>query len=408
MAVMRLGLIGKPLGHSWSKQIHESFLDVEYQMWELGENELDDFFERRDFDGINVTIPYKQRVIAYLDELDDKANKIGAVNCIVNHDGKLKGYNTDYLGFMMILKRNNVDCNKACVLGNGGASKAVCEALDELDIDYDLVSRRGYMSYEELYERESEFDLLINTTPVGMYPEIDEVIVDIDRFSNLKWVVDIVANPLCTRLQYEADKRNINSLGGIEMLVNQAFIADELYTDSKLDESMIDVCLSRLIRQRQNIVLIGMPSSGKSSVGRSLSDRSGRVLYDSDEMIVKDIDMPISSYFELYGEDGFRKIEKEVYRKLSLETSCIISCGGGAILDEDNMRRLKGNGLIVYLRRDLDKLESSTERPLSSNRKDLESLFESRKGLYEKYADVCIDNNDDIDDVVDKIGGLII
>lgn len=405
---MRLGLIGHPLGHSWSPAIHQYFIHEDYQLSDLDEKQLDAFLKEKDFDGLNVTIPYKETVIPYLDELDEMAEKIGAVNCIVNDHGKLKGYNTDWIGFAEMLKHHDVDVKgkKIAVLGSGGASKAIAAALEYLGgIPY-VISRRkreGVLTYEELFEREKEFPVIVNTTPVGMYPHCDDVPVDLKRFHHLEAVVDIVANPLRTRLCFEAKSLGLQTCGGFEMLVRQAFAADELFLNKKLNGSMVSSCMNALLKTRRNIVLIGMPTSGKTTVSKELGRVLKRGPVEMDAEIEKKLGTSISQCFAEKGEEYFRKTETEVAREHRQGKGEIISCGGGVIKTPETMRYLSENGLVILMTRNLDQLYPSDDRPLASSKEAVKKLYEERKPLYEKYRDVTVDNSGTIEETIQEI-----
>lgn len=406
--LMKLGLIGKPLGHSWSPGIHKFLIGEDYGLWELNEHELADFFSRRDFDGINVTIPYKTAVIPYLDRVDEAAERMGAVNCVVNKGGELIGYNTDYTGLRRMIERRGITNagGRVCILGSGGASKAAEEVCRSKGWEYDIVSRSGgagRITYDELYDRGDDYTLLINATPVGMSPNMDECPVDMKKLEGLKYVVDIVANPLRTRLCFEASIRGIETCGGLEMLVSQALSADEIFLGEKLDEGLVSGCMSYLLKERRNIVLIGMPSSGKTTIGKIISEKSGMEFIDTDDEIIKRIGMTIPEFFEKEGEREFRRIESEVCRDLSCEQGRVIATGGGAVESEDNMRRLAYNGLLVYLDTPSELLTATDSRPLSADADKLMALYERRLPLYEGYADEGVDNSRGLEIAADEI-----
>ena len=405
MSKLKLGLIGKPLGHSWSPEIHKYLTGADYKLWEIDEGDLSGFMKRRDFDGINVTIPYKEAVIEYLDEIDEAAGRMGAVNCIVNRDGRLKGYNTDCIGLLKMMKRRSAK-GKAAILGTGGASKAAEEVCRNLGIDFEKVSRserEGCITYEELKQRGDEFTLLINATPVGMYPNEDEAPVDVRKFSRLRQVVDIVANPVRTRLCYEAEQVGIPAAGGLEMLVYQALAAEEIFTGENLSDAKAEECVEKLLAERRNIVLIGMPSSGKSTVGRLLAERLGREFIDTDDEIVSRAGRPITEIFAEDGEAEFRKIEREVCEIFSKKSGLVIACGGGVVEFEENMRRLAYNGIIIYLDRSLELLTPTESRPLSPDKEKLAGIYKRRKDLYERYSDIRIRNDGRAEDAADEI-----
>lgn len=403
---MKLGLIGNPLGHSWSPAIHSLLIGADYQLWPLEEDQLAGFLKKRDFDGLNVTIPYKQAVMPYLDEIDEAAKMIGAVNTIVNRNGKLKGYNTDYYGFMATLRSAGFDVKgkKVAILGSGGASKAVRVAITELGGNPLIVSRKPQkeqISYEELKALQPSY--IINATPVGMYPKMDTMPIDPADYSSLEGIGDVIANPLRTRLVIKAQMKGLKTFGGLEMLVRQAFKADELFLDQKLDESLNDKCLQQLIRERRNLVLIGMPTAGKSTLAALLAARTGKKLVETDQQIVEEIGMPITEYFRLHGEEAFRDKESQQAGELAGKTGLVISCGGGIIKREENMLNLAQNGLIIWIDRDLELLETSDSRPLSNAPWKLKELYEERKPLYEKYSDIRIANNGSLEETLEKL-----
>ena len=406
---MKLGLIGYPLGHSWSKPIHDFMIGSDYQMFELKPEELEGFMTKKDFDGLNVTIPYKQKVMKYLDEIDETAAKIGAVNTIVNHNGVLKGYNTDYLGFMEMLKRNHIDVQgkKTAVLGSGGASRAVAAALAILGADFDIVSRKAEREntilYETMYERSDDYQVIVNTTPLGLAPHPDDMPVNLSRFTKLEAVADIIANPLRTRLLFEAGCRGLKTAGGLEMLVAQAWHADLLYTGEQLDPQLITDCLAELYRDRRSIVLIGMPTAGKTTVSALLGEACGRDVIEMDDEIVEILGTSIKECFAEKGEDYFRWLEQEVAKDLRSGGRFVISCGGGVIKNPETMRFLSENSIVVWLKRGIEQLFATDSRPLSSNAEALRKLYEERRPLYELYSDVSADNTGDISDTVAEI-----
>ena len=405
---MKLGLIGHPLGHSWSPEIHDYFIHQNYQLFDLNDAELDSFLKKKNFDGLNVTIPYKQTVIPYLDELDRNAEQIGAVNCIVSQGGKLKGYNTDCIGFAEMLKHHHIDVKgkHTAVLGSGGASKAVVTALKDLGGIPSVISRHkkeGVLTYEELYEKEEQFSVIVNTTPVGMFPQCDDIPVDLKKFHHLKSVVDIVANPLRTRLCFEAKSMGLQTCGGFEMLVRQAFVADELFLHQKLDSTMVPQCMNTLLKERRNIVLIGMPTSGKTTVSRELGKVLKKEPVEMDQEIEKKLGMSISECFAKKGEAYFRTIETEVAKDHRQGKGEIISCGGGVIKTPETMRYLSENGIVILITRNPDQLYPSGDRPLASSKEALKKLYEERKPLYERYRDVRVDNSGIINETIQEI-----
>ena len=408
---MKLGLIGKPLGHSFSREIHRFLIQEDYSYWELEEDKLEEFLKKRDFDGINVTIPYKKSVIPYLDEIDPAAKRIGAVNTIVHQEEKLKGYNTDYTGLMRMIQNHQMDLQgqSVAILGSGGASLAAIEAVNALGGTPVRVSRTkkyASLSYDELYEQGKEFTYLINATPVGMYPDVDEVPVDLDQLPNLRGVVDIIANPLRTKLVFTAEQKGIPACGGLEMLVGQALSADEYFLNQRMEDSLIEDCLKELYREKRNIVLIGMPSAGKSTVAQLLSEKKQQEVIEMDACIEEEIGMSIRDYFAKSGEEAFRNKESEMCARHRFDQGKIISCGGGVIKREENIRNLAYNGILIFIDRDVDKLFASDSRPLSQSKSDVENLYQERYEFYERYCDVRIENNSELSRVIEEIEKL--
>ena len=403
---MKLGLIGHPLSHSWSPQIHKFFLGEPYELINLEPEELESFLKKRDFDGVNVTIPYKTAVMPYLDEIDPAASEIGAVNCIVNRDGRLKGYNTDYLGFRDMLVQAGIEVNgkQTAVLGSGGASKAVARALRDLGGNVSVVSRTPHddlIGYDDLYQ--GSFEVIVNTTPLGMFPQIDDMPADLHRLQGMSTVIDIIANPVRSALLFTAGMIGCRTLGGLEMLVRQAFAADELFTGRTLDRDMIGPCIRMLKQQKQNIVLIGMPTSGKTTLGALLSEATGKKLVEMDELTAERMGMSIPRAFAQHGEAWFREAERRTVGEVSLYEHSVISCGGGVIKNPDNMKNLGANGVIVWLDRRPDLLYGSNDRPLSPDYDSVLKLYRERYGLYESFADIRITNNDTIEDCLQRI-----
>lgn len=401
-----IGLLGKKLGHSYSKTIHEQLGNHGYEMIEVDELQLKELFEKKLIRACNVTIPYKQTVLKYLDEVDEAVSSIGACNTIVYQDNKYIGHNTDAGGFeaMLRMKKISVKGKKAIVLGNGGASKAVCWTLRNLGIAEIVLVKKNLsqetITYEECYQKHSDAHILVNTSPVGMFPASDELVVDLDRFQHLEAVLDVIYNPLSTKLLVEADQRGIVTCGGLLMLVAQAVEAAGYFQSSVFPDETVHQLTANLLQQKQNLVMIGMPGCGKSTIAEALGRFLHRRVIDLDAEIVKDIGMSIKDYFHLYGEEGFRKKETEITKRFMNETGCIISCGGGAVIRRENMIALRQNGFIVWLKRDLALLEVSDTRPLSSKKQQLNALYEQRKDLYALYADAQITNEGTVEETV--------
>ena len=396
---MKYGLIGEHLTHSYYCEIHAQIADYEYELHELAPSELGGFLTKREFNAINVTIPYKQDVIPYLDGISDTAKRIGAVNTIVNRGGKLYGDNTDFAGMLALAKHIGVDMKgkKVLILGTGGASKtghALAEYMGAESVYY--VSRsgkNGSITYEQAVSEHSDAQVIINATPVGMFPKQGGRPIDISVFPKLEGVLDAIYNPLRTNLILDAQERGIPAEGGLYMLSAQAVHAAAVFQDIPLDESLVDKAFKSVKNDKQNIVLIGMPSSGKTTVGRILAEKCGKELADTDEYIVKKIGMPIADFFAKHGEAEFRKIEKETVAGLASTGGKIIATGGGAVLDAENVRALKQNGVLVFLDRRPENLIATDDRPLSSRRSALEKLYAERYDIYCAAAEVHIDAN---------------
>lgn len=406
---MEYGCIGEKLGHSFSKEIHNALADYDYSLKELKPQELPDFFSRRDFKAINVTIPYKQDVIEHLDWISDEARAINAVNTIVNKDGKLYGFNTDYYGLKALIERENVSLEnkKVVVLGSGGTSNtafAVAKDMNSKEVlKVSRTSREGYITYEELYEKHNDCEVVINTTPCGMFPKINVSAVDLNKLPDVTAVFDAVYNPLKSKIILDAKKKNITAVGGLYMLVSQAAFAVEKFIDAPVDSEKVEKIFQSLYKDKMNIVLIGMPSSGKTTVGKSISEKLCKTFTDSDEEIVRSTGKSVPDIFADDGESVFRGIEKDVVKTLSMKNSQIISTGGGVILNEENIEVLKGNGRVYFLDRPLEKLITTSDRPLSSNRSDLEKRYRERYELYKRAADVVIDGSGTVDEVAKLI-----
>ena len=391
----KYGCIGKKLTHSFSKEIHAKLADYAYDLIELAEEEIAPFFEKKDFAAINVTIPYKQTVIPYLDSISEVAERIGAVNTIVNKDGKLCGYNTDYYGMKALIERIGIDLTgkKVLVLGTGGTSKtARVVAVDMGAAEILTVSRRKtdhYITYEEAVQKHADANVIINTTPSGMYPDCESRPIDITEFMQLIGVVDVVYNPLCTNLVLDAKQRGIKAEGGLYMLVMQAVVAVERFLDTTIAKEVADQVFASIYASKENVVLTGMPGSGKSTVGKCLNIE-GFEFVDTDEEIEKRCGCSIKELIQEKGEAHFRALETEVIREVSSMNCRIISTGGGAVLKEENVRALKRNGKLYFLNADLSRLKATDSRPLSDTQKKLASLYTERMSLYTGTADVVV------------------
>ena len=406
---MKYGVIGEHLKHSFSKDIHEKIADYKYDICEIEPEKLDDFIKSGEFEGINVTIPYKEKVIPHLYSISDKAKRIGAVNTIVNKDGRLYGYNTDYMGMKALILRNKIDIKgkKALIMGNGDTAKTGHAVLTDLGAKQIIhVGREGEEAdvlYGDVVELHSDADFILNTTPVGMFPKNEGRIIDISLFPKLMGLIDVVYNPLRTNIVLDAMERGIPAESGLYMLVSQAVFASEFFLEKEYDASVSENTFKEILKQKENIVLVGMPSSGKTTVGKYLSEITGKEFIDTDDEIIKKINMDIPSYFAKYGEKAFRDVESEVIGEVSKKNGFIISTGGGAILRQENVRCLKQNGRVYFLNRSLELLTPTSSRPLSSDIEALKKRFEERYELYLKAADVEIK----ADGAIKEVGDII-
>lgn len=360
---MEYGLIGKTLGHSFSKEIHQSFYDYDYQLMELSEDKFDDFMRARDFKGLNITIPYKKSVMSYCDTISDEGREIGSINTVVNSSGLLHGYNTDYYGFEYMLKSATISLKtrKLVILGSGGTGVMVAYAAERMGAsDIIVVSREGPYNYGNS-SRYSDAEIIINATPIGMYPANGYVPLDINNFNRCVGLVDVIYNPLKTQLVIDAEKKGITSINGLSMLVGQAKYAGELFTgqeDSAEERQLkIEKVVDNMEKKLSNIVLMGMPGSGKSTIGRMLAKRLKREFIDIDEKIEEKAEIPITKIFAKFGEDYFRDLESKVIKENAILNGKVISLGGGSILREVNRDIIRGNSKIIWLKRDISLLQ---------------------------------------------------
>lgn len=406
---MKYGLIGSKLTHSFSKVIHEKLGNYDYELLEISEENFHNYMLKKDFNAINVTIPYKEKVIPYLDIISPQAKKIGAINTVINKDGKLYGYNTDYYGLKALLGKLEINCKrkKILILGSGGTSKTTKAVIEDMGCNcYYFVSRTKTpqtITYQEAIKNNSDCNLIINTTPRGMYPNNKDLSIDIDKFKKLEAVVDVIYNPLRTKLIVKAQNNKIVAIGGLYMLVAQAFYASCLFQNKNLSEELMDDIYHNLMREKENIVLVGMPSSGKTTIGKMLARRLNKEFIDTDELIKAQIQMEISEYILKFGEGSFRIIESQIIEEVSKRMNIIIATGGGAILNAVNIENLKENGKIIFLNRCLDKLIATGDRPLTTTREMLETRYYEREPLYKTLSDLTIDNNHSLENAVDEI-----
>lgn len=404
---MEYGLIGEKLGHSYSPQIHAQLADYRYELKALPPESLDKLLTERNFKGLNVTIPYKQAVIPYCASLSAEAEEIGSVNTlVVRPDGSLIGHNTDIGGFIYMLRGAGINpCGcKAAVLGSGGTSLTAQTALKRMGArEIIVVSRKGPVDYDVFYAQHADVEILVNTTPVGMYPNTNARPAELDRLPNVKGVVDVIYNPEKTRLISDAQAKGIPCISGLSMLVAQAREAAEWFTGSSIDEAVIDRIVGEIKAQTLNLVLIGMPGCGKSSLGQLLSEKMERPLIDCDAEIVARAGMSIPEIFEKYGETHFRDLESQVIQDVCCGSARIIATGGGAILRPENIRAMQQNGRICFIRRDVQLLPRDG-RPLSSASEDaISRLWTQRKDKYHAAADFIINNDMSLEQIAQRI-----
>lgn len=391
----KYGCIGKKLTHSFSREIHSRLADYKYDLIELSEVEVSTFLDKKDFEAVNVTIPYKQTVIPHLDSVSDIAQRIGAVNTIVNRDGKLYGHNTDYYGMKALIERVGLSLKgkKVLILGTGGTSRtATVVAADMGASEIFAVSRRksdGYIDYNEATTAHSDAQIIINTTPVGMYPDCESCPIDISAFDQLEGVIDVVYNPLATNLVLDAKAKGIKAEGGLYMLVMQAVFAVEKFLDIEIPKDIADRVFTEMLSTKENIVLTGMPGSGKSTIGQ-LINLDGFDFIDTDAEIEKRCGCSIKELITTKGEQYFRDLETEVIRDVSAKSSCIISTGGGAILREENVRALKRNGKLFFMDAEPSRLCATEDRPLSDTEDKLARLYNERINIYRSTADAIV------------------
>lgn len=480
---MKFGLIGGRLTHSYSGEIHAKIGDYPYELRELTPAALGAFLTAREFAAVNVTIPYKQSVIPYLAGISPEAARIGAVNTVVNRGGALYGYNTDFIGMCALAAHAGVKMNgkKVLILGTGGTSltaQAVAKSLGAAQvIRVSRTAREGAVSYEEAAAQHTDAQVLINTTPVGMYPDVDGVPIGLSAFPGLCGVLDAVYHPLRTGLILNAQARGIPAEGGLLMLVRQAVAAAELFFDGKIpafreksphtcgeipalgeespcacgeipasgeesphtckenplfDQKSAGMCgeapdtdentadcgnpflsggaaeltlriTRQMLAEKRNLVLIGMPGAGKTTVGRRIAALLGKPFFDTDEEVTRKIGMPIAAFFAAHGEAAFREAESDVIRVLSRESGAVIATGGGAILREENVQRLKTNGLSVFLDRNPAEIVPTADRPLSAGREALERLYRERYPRYLSAADLRVEVIGDAGAVADAV-----
>ena len=400
---MKCGLLGRKLGHSYSPQIHDLLGDYSYVLFEKEPDELENFLKNGDFSGLNVTIPYKKEVIPYLSELSPTAKKMDCVNTVLRRsDGTLYGHNTDYFGFTSLVRHAGLSVagKKVLVLGSGGASNTAVAALKDLGASPVVISRSGENNYQNLH-RHTDAAAIVNTTPVGMYPNTGVSPIDLALFPHLEGVLDVIYNPARTQLLLDAEKLGIPQENGLWMLVAQAKEAAEVFTGGKIPDAVIEKIYRQLSYQMKNIVLIGMPGCGKTTIGTLLAEKLGRTLADADEKIIALAGKSIPEIFSQDGEPTFRDWETKALTELGKQSGLVIATGGGCVTQKRNYPLLHQNGYLVWLERDWSKLPTDG-RPLSQAN-DLGKMYAARKPLYEAFADIRVENTDTPEETVQKI-----
>ena len=404
---MNCGLLGRHLTHSYSPQIHSHLGDYHYSLFQTEPENLEDFLAERSFNGLNVTIPYKKAVIPYCDELTPQAQALGAVNTIVKtEEGQLIGHNTDYFGFHSLLRKSNLSVygKKVLVLGSGGAAVTVEAVLKQENAKVVIVSRSGENNYHNLHLH-ADASVIVNATPVGMYPNNGATPIDLSLFSKLEGVLDLIYNPARTKLLLDAESRGLVAENGLWMLVAQAKESAEWFTGTKIPDSKIAEIYKLLQKQMENIILIGMPGCGKSTVGKSLAEKTGRAFMDADTAIAEKAGISIPEIFANGGEAAFRELETSVLAEISKGSGFVIATGGGCVTQAENYPLLHQNGRIIWLKRDISSLPTDG-RPLSQSN-DLSQMYQMRAPLYARFADITVENDESVEETANRIlGGL--
>lgn len=402
--MLRCGLLGRKLGHSYSPVIHGLLGNYQYELFEVEPEQLPCFLEKGEFHALNVTIPYKTAVIPFCKELSKRALEIGSVNTLLRRsDGSLFGDNTDAIGFSETLDSFHLDVEgkKVLVLGSGGASLTVCHVLRERNAgEVQVISRQGENNYRSI-SRHQNAQIIINTTPVGMYPNAGIAPISLHQFANCEGVVDLIYNPARTKLLMDAQKLGILNCGGLFMLVGQAKAASELFTGREIEASTSKTVLTHLRAQMENIILIGMPGCGKTTIGRLLAKMLNRSFVDADLVLQEEAGFSIPEIFANEGEEGFRKRETAVLKRLGKESGLVLATGGGCVTREENYEALHQNGVIVFLERDIASLEREG-RPLSQGT-DLSDMARIRMPLYHCFADFNVKNDVAAEQVATRI-----
>ncbi len=401
--MIKFGLLGKKLGHSYSPRIHNLLYGFDYSLYEKDEDQLEDFFSDGLIKGMNVTIPYKKEVMKYLTRISETAKEIGSVNTIIKTDSGYEGHNTDYYGFMYMVNTLKVDAKgkKVIVLGSGGAAQTVIYYFKKaLAREIIVISRNGENNYENLYKH-YDADIIVNCTPVGMYPDNLKSPVDLSPFSKLSGVLDLIYNPAETALILQAKEKNIPCINGLTMLVAQAKASAEIFLGTKIPDEKIEEITKILNFEMKNIVLVGMPGCGKTTLGKVLAHKLGRNFYDADIYLEQKYKTTIPTIFKKYGEEKFREMETEVLDELSKKSSAVISTGGGAVTQERNYNIIRQNSNVIWIKRDNSLLDTK-DRPISQSM-PREEIYKKREPLYNKFAHFSVLNMGTIDQCADDI-----
>lgn len=402
---MEYGCIGEHLSHSFSKEIHNKIARYSYEICEISKENFEAFMLKRDFKAINVTIPYKEKVIPFLDFVDDTAKEIGAVNTIVNKGGKLYGYNTDFIGMSALAQRMGIEFEnkKVLILGTGGTGKtAATLAKSKGAKEVITVSRTKGVTYEDAKRLHSDAQIIINTTPCGMYPNNNLSPIDLEDYPFVQAVLDAVYNPLATKLVRQALKKGIKAEGGLYMLVAQAVFAAEKFIETTYNYEKIESLFREIYLSKQNIVLTGMPGCGKTTVGKLLSELTGRAFVDTDALVTQKYgDIP--TIFEKKGEKVFRDMETEAIKEASRNCGLVIATGGGAPLRDENIQTLKENGRVFFIDRPIQNILPTEDRPLSKNVEAIKKIYNERYSVYKETADIIISAEDSFENVAQKI-----
>ena len=400
---MQCGLLGRKLGHSYSPQIHAQLASYSYSLFEKEPEELEGFLKNGNFVGLNVTIPYKKDVIPFLDQLSPVARRLGAVNTIVRRgDGSLVGHNTDYFGFRYLVQQSGLDVSgkKVLVLGSGGASNTAVAALQELGARVVIISRSGENNYGNLHLH-ANASVIVNTTPVGMYPNTGVSPIDLGCFPQLEGVLDVVYNPARTQILLDAENRGLVAMNGLWMLVAQAKESAEWFSGETIPDSRITEIHAALRAQMENIILVGMPGCGKTTIGRLLARETGKQFVDADEALEARVGRKITDIIPTDGEAAFRSLETETLAELGKQSGFVIATGGGCVTQERNYPLLHQNGTILWLTRALDKLPTEG-RPLSQTGK-LQQMLATRQPMYRRFADAVIENDGTVEETLAQI-----